>query len=280
MKRISGKDITKAVKDLFIDANRYLPEDTEALLQEAKESETSPLGKSVLQSVCDNLEAAKTLQIPICQDTGMAVVFIELGREVYLEDDLEEAVNEGVRQAYAEGYMRCSVVKDPLFHRENTGDNTPAIIHIKMCRGDQIRIIAAPKGFGSENMSRLKMFTPSATEEQIISFVAECVKEAGGNPCPPLVVGVGIGGSFEYAAYLSKKAAARSVSKRNPDPAYAALEEKIRGAINATGVGPQGFGGKMTALAVNIEKFPTHIAGLPVAVNINCHAARHKETVL
>ncbi len=278
MRTVTGEMITKAVKKLFMEANYTLPGDAESLLCAACDRETNPLAKSVMGSVCENLEAARKLQIPICQDTGMAVVFVGVGREVYLTENLTESVNEGVRQAYAEGYMRCSVVKDPLYNRENTKDNTPAVIHTEITEGDRVHIVAAPKGFGSENMSRIKMFTPSADEKQIINFVTECVKEAGGNPCPPLLVGVGIGGTFEYAAYLAKKALIRPVSIRNPRSEYAQLEEKMLSSINALGVGPQGFGGDTTAVAVNIETYPTHIAGLPVAVNINCHVMRHAET--
>ncbi len=280
MRTVRGTEILEAVKELFITSNRILPRDAEELLNSAaRKEQTQPAG-SVLRRICDNLEAAKKLEIPICQDTGMAVVFLEVGREVYLPDDPEEAVNRGVRQAYAEGYMRCSVVKDPLYWRENTGDNTPAVIYTKIVAGDRIRIIAAPKGFGSENMSRLKMFTPSTSEEQIVGFVTDCVREAGGNPCPPLLVGVGIGGTFDYAAYLAKRALVRPVSQRNSQDEYARLEEKMLCSINRLGIGAQGFGGDITALAVNIETFPTHIAGLPVAVNINCHVMRHGETVI
>ncbi|MBR5265833.1 MAG: fumarate hydratase, partial [Clostridia bacterium] len=244
-------------------------------------SEESELAKSILQKLLDNCTAAKNINVPICQDTGMAVVFIELGQGVMLEGDpLEEAVNRGVRKAYDIGYMRKSVVRDPLFDRKNTDDNTPAIIYTKITAGDCIKITAAPKGFGSENMSAVKMFTPSATKEDIISFVVETMTKAGSNPCPPSVVGIGLGGDFEYAAYLAKKALTRDTSAPNENPAYADLEQEILKRINQTGIGPQGFGGKTTCLAVNIEYFPTHIAGLPCAVNVGCHVTRHASAII
>jgi fumarate hydratase subunit alpha len=224
----------------------------------------------------DNIGAAKELDIPVCQDTGMAVVFVDIGSDVHITDgSFEDAINEGVRQAYKEGYFRLSVVDDPLFARKNTGDNTPAIIHTRIVEGDKINIRVEPKGFGSENMSRIKMFNPSVDKQAIIDFAVQTVKEAGGNPCPPVVLGIGIGGTFDYCAVLAKKALTRNISERNANPLYAELENEILDALNKTGVGPQGFGGKTTALAVNIEYFPTHIAGLPVAINVNCHVARH-----
>lgn len=280
MRTITGRMIADTVKELFITSNRTLPKDAVCLLNKAMDKEGRQPAKAVLKRLCTNLEVAEKLEIPICQDTGMAVVFVEVGREVHLADNLEEAINEGVRKAYTEGFMRCSVVRDPFYHRENTNDNTPAVIYTRIVEGDRIRITAAPKGFGSENMSRLKMFTPSATEEQLIAFVTECVKEAGGNPCPPLLVGIGMGGTFEYAAFLAKKALVRPVSRRNDLKEYAELEEKMLLSINRLGIGAQGFGGDITALAVNIEQYPTHIAGLPVAVNINCHVMRHGEAVI
>ena len=217
--------------------------------------------------------------MPICQDTGLACVFLEIGQEVHIEGGFEEAVNEGVRQGYVEGLLRCSVVADPL-RRGNTGDNTPAVLHTRLVPGDKLKLTVAPKGFGSENMSRLQMLTPAAGPEDIIGFVVDAVRQAGANPCPPVVLGVGIGGDFELCAYLAKKALCRDVDVRNPDPFYAQLEAEMLRRVNETGVGPQGFGGDVTALCVNIEAFPTHIAGLPVAVNVGCHVTRHKNVVL
>lgn len=280
MRQIKTTDIIKAVRDLFIYANHNLPSDVTSCIFSAKQTESNPLGKTIIERLCENIGCASEMGIPICQDTGMAVVFVEFGREIILDGNLEDAINEGVRQAYKEGKLRLSVVCDPLFERKNTNDNTPAIIHTKIVDGDKIKIVAAPKGFGSENMSKIKMFTPSATEKDIIKFVVDTVKEAGGNPCPPIIVGVGIGGNFEYAAYLSKKALLRPLDTSNPNPKYRALEDKLLEKINKTGIGPQGLGGDTTALKVNVEYFPTHIAGLPVAVNINCHVARHAEVVL
>lgn len=275
MRVIKAEDITNKVKELCIDANRILPCDLEKLIGESVQKETNETGKSILGDICANMDAAREMNIPVCQDTGMAVIFVEVGREVYIDGNFEDAVNEGVRQGYVDGLLRKSVVRDPI-RRGNTDDNTPAIIHTRIVDGDKIKITAAPKGFGSENMSRLKMFTPSATIDEIVGFVTETVKVAGSNPCPPIVLGVGIGGDFEMVAYLAKKALCRDVSERNPDPFYAELEERMLEEANKTGVGPQGFGGDVTALAVNIETYPTHIAGLPVAVNVGCHVTRHK----
>ncbi len=279
MRVVKAEDITKTVKELCIDANRILPCDLEKLIGESVQKETNETGKSILGDICANMDAAREMNIPVCQDTGMAVIFVEVGREVYIDGNFEDAVNEGVRQGYVDGLLRKSVVKDPI-RRGNTDDNTPAIIHTRIVDGDKIKITAAPKGFGSENMSRLKMFTPSATIDEIVGFVTETVKVAGSNPCPPIVLGVGIGGDFEMVAYLAKKALCRDVSERNPDPFYAELEERMLNEANKTGVGPQGFGGDVTALAVNIETYPTHIAGLPVAVNVGCHVTRHKTAVI
>ncbi len=275
MRVIKAEDITNKVKELCIDANRILPCDLEKLIGESVQKETNETGKSILGDICANMDAAREMNIPVCQDTGMAVIFVEVGREVYIDGNFEDAVNEGVRQGYVDGLLRKSVVRDPI-RRGNTDDNTPAIIHTRIVDGDKIKITAAPKGFGSENMSRLKMFTPSATIDEIVGFVTETVKVAGSNPCPPIVLGVGIGGDFEMVAYLAKKALCRDVSERNPDPFYAELEARMLEEANKTGVGPQGFGGDVTALAVNIETYPTHIAGLPVAVNVGCHVTRHK----
>lgn len=233
-----------------------------------------------MDTLLENLDAAKELDLPICQDTGMAVIFCEIGQDVHITGgSYEDAVNEGVRRGYTDGYLRKSVVQDPLC-RINTNDNTPAIIHTRIVDGDKIKITVAPKGFGSENMSKMKMFTPSATKEDLMNFVLETVKTAGGNPCPPMVVGVGFGGDFEYCAYLSKKALCRAVSSKNTNPMYAEMEEQLLSLINETNIGPQGFGGKTTALAVNIEAAPTHIAGLPAAVNIGCHVTRHEERII
>lgn len=280
MRELDVKEITRAVAQLFVEANRELPCDLVSRIEESAKKETDPLGSGILQDLVENLAAAKALHIPICQDTGMAVLFVDLGQEVHLTGGLlEDAVNEGVRQGYVDGLLRCSVVSDPL-KRKNTGDNTPAILHLRLVPGDQVTITAAPKGFGSENMSAIKMFTPSATREDILNFVIGVVKQASSNPCPPMVVGVGIGGDFEYCAYLAKKALCRSVSQQNEDPYYAEMERELLHRINALGIGPQGFGGDTTALAVQIEPYPTHIAGLPVAVNIGCHVTRHKKITI
>ena len=281
MREITAAKITETVRALFLRANIYLPADTEKAICDACGRESRPVAASALRVARDNLEAARENEMAICQDTGMAVVFAEIGNDVRITEGLfEEAVNEGVRQAYRDGYFRCSVTSDPLFSRINTGDNTPAVIHTRIVAGNKIKITVAPKGFGSENMSRIRMMNPGAGKDAVIRFVAETVKEAGGNPCPPVVVGVGIGGTFDYAAVLAKKALARDISSRNPDERYAALEEEILTELNKLGVGAQGFGGDVTALGVNIEFFPTHIAGLPVAVNVNCHVARHAEEVI
>ena len=279
MREITAREITAAVRQLCIDANRVLPADLEQTIHTCSQQEKDPTAQSILCDLCRNLDAAREMEIPICQDTGMAVVFAEVGQDLHIAGSFEEAVNEGVRQGYVEGLLRCSVVKDPI-RRGNTEDNTPAILHTRLVPGDKLTLTVAPKGFGSENMSRLKMLTPAAKEEDIIAFVKETVELAGSNPCPPVVLGVGIGGDFELVAYLAKKALCRSVSQRNPDPYYADLEQKMLEAVNGTGVGPQGFGGQTTALAVNIEPYPTHIAGLPMAVNVGCHVTRHKTVVL
>ena len=281
MRIVNTKEISKAVEKLLVEANYFLPDSLANRIKAFQDKETNILAKSVLSKLTENLDAAKELNVPICQDTGMAVIFLEIGQQVFLEGDLlEDAVNEGTAKAYIGGYMRKSIVKDPLFDRKNTNDNTPAVIHTKIVPGDKIKITVAPKGFGSENMSRIKMFTPSAEKKDIVDFVTETVRIAGGNPCPPVVVGVGIGGTFEYAAFLAKKALTRDVDVRNPDDKYAQLENEMLEAVNRLNVGPQGFGGKTTALAVNIETFPTHIAGLPCAVNIGCHVTRHKSVII
>lgn len=280
MREIDVSEISAAVKRLCIEANRTLPDDMCECIKKARSLERSPVGRGVFDDILDNLEAAKEETLPICQDTGMAVIFLEIGQDVHLVGgELYNAVNRGVADGYTEGLLRKSIVSDPL-SRINTGDNTPAVIHTDIVSGDRIKIVCAPKGFGSENMSALKMFTPSASQEDITDFVTEVSAKAGSNPCPPTVIGVGIGGNFESCAYLAKKALCRSVSVRNEDPVYAGLEEKMLRRINMLGIGPQGFGGTVTCLAVNIEKAPTHIAGLPVAVNVGCHVTRHAGAII
>lgn len=280
MREIPINEVIEAVKEACIEANKRLPRDMANAIEEAKSCEQSPVCQQVLCDLQRNMDAAKELDIPVCQDTGMAVVFVDVGQEVHLVGGLlEEAINEGVRRGYKEGLLRLSVVADPL-KRENTNDNTPAIIHTRLVLGDKITITVAPKGFGSENMSALKMFTPASSKDDIVAFVAGTVEKAGSNPCPPIVVGVGIGGDFEYSAVLAKKALCRPVDTRNSDPFYRELEEEMLAKINSLGIGPQGFGGTVTALAVNIEAFATHIAGLPVAVNIGCHVTRHKTVTI
>ncbi len=268
--------ITDEIREMSIKANHFLSDDMEKCLNNAFETEQSTIGKNILGQLKKNLVVAGEEQIPICQDTGMAVVFLDIGQDVHLTGgDLTEAVNEGVRLGYQEGYLRKSVVGDPLT-RENTGDNTPAILHTSIIPGNEVRITLAPKGFGSENMSAIKMLTPSYGVEGVKSFILDTVRSAGPNPCPPIVVGVGIGGTFERAAQLAKKATFRKIDTKNPDERYANLEDELLNEINKMGFGPAGLGGKTCALGVNIETSPTHIAGMPVAVNICCHAARHK----
>ena len=279
MREISAERITETVKRLCIEANCHLPQDMKDCIQKSYAGESWPQAKEILERIIENYHIADEKNQPICQDTGVACVFLKIGQEVHICGNIEEAVNEGVRQGYSEGYLRKSVVRDPL-DRVNTGDNTPAFIHYELVPGDQVEITVAPKGFGSENMSKIKMLKPSDGLQGVKDFVVQTVEEAGPNPCPPIVVGVGIGGTFDKAALLAKKALMRSTEVRNADPFYASLEEELLELINGLGVGPQGFGGKTTALAVNIEKLPTHIAGLPVAVNINCHVTRHKTEVL
>ena len=279
MREIMPQQITDAVKRLCIEANCHLSSDMKACILPAHDLEPWPQAKEILERIIENYEIADRQDKPICQDTGVACVFLKVGQEVHIAGDLTEAVNEGVRQGYSEGYLRKSVVRDPL-DRVNTGDNTPAMLYTEIVPGDGIEITVAPKGFGSENMSRIAMLRPSDGVAGVKEFVIRTVEEAGPNPCPPIVVGVGIGGTFDKAAYLAKKALLRPVDVRNPKPYYANLENELLEAINALGIGPQGFGGRTTALAVNIEEFPTHIAGLPVAVNINCHVTRHQTEVL
>ncbi|MGN0545328.1 MAG: fumarate hydratase [Acutalibacteraceae bacterium] len=275
MRDIDISLITAAVSDACIRANKVLPDDLAKLIEDGAQSETDDVPKSIMCSLCDNLCAAKELDIPICQDTGMAVVFAKIGQEVHFTGgSFAGAVNEGVARGYTEGYLRKSVVSDPL-RRVNTGDNTPAVLHIELTEGDKVELTVAPKGFGSENMSALRMFTPSASREDIIDYVVDIVRRAGSNPCPPMVIGVGIGGDFEQCALLAKKALCRPVSEPNADEFYANMERAILDSANELGIGPQGFGGRTTALSAAIEAAPTHIAGLPVAVNIGCHVTRH-----
>jgi fumarate hydratase subunit alpha len=277
MREINVSEIIAAVRKLCIDANYYLSDDIKQKLEEAYKEEDWTIAKDILEKILVNAGIAKNEKMPMCQDTGMTCVFIELGQDVHvIGGGLEDAINEGVRQGYADGYLRKSVVKDPL-NRVNTGDNTPAVINYNIVPGDKIKITVSPKGFGSENMSKLKMLRPADGIEGVKNFVLQTVKEAGPNPCPPIIVGVGIGGTFEKSASIAKKSLLRSVTQRNSDPFYAELEQELLGKINALGIGPQGFGGRTTALCVNIETYPTHIAGLPVAVNISCHATRHAE---
>lgn len=279
MREINATLITESVKKLCIEANSHLSNDVKNRIVDFCDKEPWPQAKEILERIIENYEIADERKQPICQDTGVACVFLKIGQDVHVNGDITEAINEGVRQGYTEGYLRKSVVRDPL-DRVNTGDNTPAMIYFELVKGDKIEITVAPKGFGSENMSKIAMLRPSDGLEGVKSFVIRSVEEAGPNPCPPIVVGVGIGGTFDKAAYLAKKALLRPLDERNQDPFYANLEEELLEQINGLGIGPQGFGGKTTALAVNIEKFPTHIAGLPVAVNINCHVTRHKTEVI
>lgn len=279
MRTISAGLITEAVRRMCIEANCVLPQDVRDRIEEARQSETWPVAAGILEKISENYHIAEAGMQPICQDTGMACVFLEIGQDVHIDGSVEEAVNEGVRRGYDEGYLRKSVVGDPL-RRVNTGDNTPAAIYYELVPGENVRITVAPKGFGSENMSRIKILRPSDGVEGVKEFVISAVEEAGPNPCPPTVVGVGIGGTFDKAALLAKKALLRPTDVRNPDPFYAALEEELLERINSLGIGPQGLGGRTTALAVQIETMPTHIAGLPVAVNLNCHVARHVTEVL
>ncbi len=281
MREINASLITEAVKELVIKANKILPDDLVDCIGCYKADEKNETAKSILSDLEANIDAAKALDIPVCQDTGMAVIFAEIGQEAHIVGgDFEAAVNKGVSLGYTDGLLRKSVVRDPFYDRVNTDDNTPAIIHTKIVAGDKIKITAAPKGFGSENMSRLRMFTPSAKREDIVAFIVDTVKTAGSNPCPPVVIGVGIGGDFEYSAILAKKALCRPVSERNGVEFYRDMEKELLDKINSLDIGPQGFGGRTTALAVNIETYPTHIAGLPVAVNVGCHVTRHASKVI
>ena len=279
MRELDAQLIVQTVKRLCIEANCQLPGDVKACIENARAAEPWSQAQEILDRIIENYQIASKENNPVCQDTGVACVFLKIGQEVHINGNLEDAVNEGVRQGYTEGYLRKSVVRDPL-DRVNTGDNTPAMIYYDIVPGDKLEITVAPKGFGSENMSQIKMLRPSDGLQGVKDFVLKAVADAGPNPCPPIVVGVGIGGTFDKAAFLAKKALMRSTDVPNSNPFYAELEKTLLEEVNALGIGPQGFGGKTTALAVNIETFPTHIAGLPVAVNINCHVTRHKTEVL
>ena len=279
MREIPASMITDTVSRLCVEANCLLPDDMKQRIALCHSRDDWPQDRAIMDRIIENYEIARNEFVPICQDTGMACVFLKIGQDVHIIGDVNEAVNEGVRRGYGEGYLRKSVVRDPL-DRVNTGDNTPAIIYYELIPGDKIEITVAPKGFGSENMSQIKMLRPSDSLQGVIDFVLQVVEDAGPNPCPPIVVGIGIGGTFDKAACLAKKALLRPVNVPNDNAFYADLEAELLEKINALGIGPQGFGGKTTALAVNIETFPTHIAGLPVAVNINCHVTRHKTEVI
>lgn len=280
MREIHIEEIISVVRELSIEANYNLSNDIKNALVRAEKEETWDLAKDILDKIIINSEIAKNEKMPICQDTGMTCVFIEIGQDIHIiGGSLEDAVNEGVRRGYKDGYLRKSIVNDPI-NRINTKDNTPAIIYYDIVQGDKLKITVAPKGFGSENMSQIKMLKPSEGIQGVKDFIIKVVKEAGPNPCPPIVIGVGIGGTFDKAAYLAKKALLRPINIRNNDEFYSKLEDELLNEINNLGIGPQGFGGKTTTLGVNIETYPTHIAGLPVAVNINCHVTRHKEVVL
>ena len=280
MREINVQEVEKVVKKLCIEANYFIGSDIKEALLRYKKEESYDVAEDVLDKIIINDEIAEMKEVPMCQDTGMACVFLEVGQDVhFIGGKIEDAINEGVRKGYDEGYLRKSVVKDPI-HRVNTKDNTPAIIYYNIVSGDKVKVTVAPKGFGSENMSRIGMLKPADGLEGVKKFILETVKLAGPNPCPPMVIGVGIGGTFDKAAYLAKKALIRPINIRNKNEFYKNLEEELLEKINGLGIGPQGFGGKTTALGLNIETYPTHIAGLPVAVNINCHATRHKEFIL
>lgn len=273
MRTIQAAALTDAVAKLCIQANTHLPEDIVAALDTTRQGEPWPLAKETLGLLWENMELAEEKNLPVCQDTGMACVFVELGQDVHIEGNFEEAIHQGVRKGYGEGFLRKSIVGDPL-RRVNTEDNTPAAITVRLVPGDGCKVTVAPKGFGSENMSRLGMLKPADGVEGVKKFVVETVKLAGSNPCPPIVLGIGIGGSFDKVAYLAKHALLRPIDQRNPDPFYAGLERELLREINALGIGPQGFGGQTTCLGLSIETAPTHVAGLPVAVNVSCHVTR------
>ena len=279
MREISAQKITEVVRKLCINANCYLPKDVKDRIEKCHAEEPWATGREILERIMENYLLAESGDRPICQDTGLACVFVTIGQDVHVDGDLAAAINEGVRQGYTDGYLRKSVVRDPL-DRVNTGDNTPAMIYYDIVPGDKLEITVAPKGAGSENMSQIKMLKPSDGLQGVKDFVLWAVENAGPNPCPPIVVGVGVGGTFDKAAFLAKKALTRDLNEHNPDPFWADLEKELLEKINASGIGPQGLGGKTTALSVNIEQMPTHIAALPVAVNINCHVARHEKEVI
>lgn len=281
MREISVEQITNTVRGLCIQAACDLPKDVEALIEKAYKDEDSQFGKYSLEKILKNIKLARQEQAPMCQDTGMTVILVELGQDAHIVGgNLMDAINEGVRQGYTDGYLRKSVVSDPVLDRKNTGDNTPAVIHTEIVPGDQLKIQVLPKGAGSENMGALKMCKPAEGIEGVKDFIVQAITTAGGNPCPPVIVGVGIGGTMDKCTLLAKKALARKAGEPNPNPAYAEVEKELLERINKLGIGPQGFGGKVTALAVHIETYPTHIAMMPVCVTLNCHAARHKEAIL
>ena len=281
MREIEAKEVTRAVSRLFQEANLFLPDDVLACLKQARETEESSVGREVLDSILENAQISAKEKIPLCQDTGAAVVLLELGQEVHITGgDLYSAVNEGVRQGYNEGYLRKSMVRQPYSARVNTKDNTPAVIYTDIVPGDRLKITVMPKGGGAENMTRLGMLSPAAGRQGVIDLVVKAVSEAGSNPCPPVIVGIGIGGTAEKAMLLAKKALLRNIGEPNPDPEMTELEKEILQRVNNLGIGPMGYGGRITALAVHAEAFPAHIASLPVAVNLQCHSARHKETTL
>nr|WP_296044529.1 fumarate hydratase [uncultured Blautia sp.] len=280
MREIKASTITDVIERLCMEANQVLPQDIKDAISTCRSQEDGDIACGILDNIIENYQIAENEQVPICQDTGMACVFLEIGQDVHITDgDLTEAVNEGVRRGYTKGYLRKSVVKDPV-RRGNTGDNTPAMLYTEIVPGEQIKVTVGPKGFGSENMSAIRMFKPSAGIQGIKDFIIETVETAGPNPCPPMVVGVGIGGTFDKAALLAKKALMRPVDTSNPDPYYADLEKEMLQKINELGIGPQGFGGRTTAIGLNIETMPTHIAGMPCAINISCHVTRHKTEVI
>ena len=280
MREIKAAQITEVIERLCIEANEHLPKDVKDALQACRACEDGEIAVGVLDDIIENYEIAERECVPVCQDTGMACVFLEIGQDVHITGgDLSEAVDEGVRRGYEKGYLRKSVVRDPV-RRGNTGDNTPAMLYTEIVPGEQIRVTVGPKGFGSENMSAIRMFKPSAGLQGIKDFILETVETAGPNPCPPMVVGVGIGGTFDKAALLAKKALMRPLDSSNEDPFYADLEQEMLKKINALGIGPQGFGGRTTAIGLNIETLPTHIAGMPCAINISCHVTRHKTEVI
>lgn len=279
MRVIEVNTVINAVRKMCMEANFNLNKDMKDALKLGLEKEESPIGKQIIKDILENAEIAKNKKVPMCQDTGMVVVFVEIGENLYVKGNLKDAINEGIRQGYQEGYLRKSIVSDPIL-RENTKDNTPGVIHYDFVKGNQLKITIAPKGFGSENMGRLKMLKPSDGIEGIKDFILETVEIAGPNPCPPIVIGVGIGGTMDEVTKIAKKALMRPIDQKSSLEHIAELEEDILAAVNDLGIGPQGLGGRVTALGVNIETYPTHIAGLPVAVNINCHASRHLEVII